>query len=285
MINNFLMGGKLGDFLHSMFAVRGLCKKNNIKANIHVYNIGWEFGFEKTVQELTPILLQQDYIQSVSMLTDCHVVQDQTSELGKNYPTEVFDKKLLKEGYIELGDYIRSPLLYRACWSELYADTFDFPLPEKNEYKWINYNKINITLQDKILVHRRNNPVRINPEFPYQDILNLYKDNMIFVSTNEEDYKNFEYKDQLPFLKINSLDEWFTAVNSCAVMISNLSSPAVMAHAMDKVRIIELPYTADAYHCIGEEKYSSKAMWYWHDAAWCLSNDLAQILNKRKGYL
>ena len=94
------MGGRLGDFLHSMFAVRGICKKHNIKANIHAYDIGWQFGFEQTVRELTPLLLQQDYIQSVSMLTDCNVIPNQTSEPGKNYPTEIFDKKLLEEGYI-----------------------------------------------------------------------------------------------------------------------------------------------------------------------------------------
>ena len=175
--------------------------------------------------------------------------------------------------------------MYRACWSELYADTFDFPLPEKDNYKWISYNKINTSLQDKILVHRRNNPVRINNQFPYAEMLTLYKDNMIFVSTTEEDYENFEYKDQIPFLKINSLEEWFIAINSCAVMVSNLSAPAALAHAMDKVRIIELPYTADTYHCIGEEKYSSKVLWYYHDAAWYLDNSLAELLNKRKGYL
>jgi hypothetical protein len=34
MYSNFLMGGKLGDFLHAMFAVKHLCLKNNTKANV-----------------------------------------------------------------------------------------------------------------------------------------------------------------------------------------------------------------------------------------------------------
>ena len=35
-----------------------------------------------------------------------------------------------------------------------------------------------------------------------------------------------------------------------------------MAHAIDKLRIIELPNLIDSAHCIGEERYSKNIHWY-----------------------
>jgi hypothetical protein len=46
------------------------------------------------------------------------------------------------------------------------------------------------------------------------------------------------------------------------MIIANLSAPSAIAHALDKLRIIELPFTADSYHCIGEEKHSDNIFYY-----------------------
>jgi hypothetical protein len=46
------------------------------------------------------------------------------------------------------------------------------------------------------------------------------------------------------------------------LVIANLSAPAVMASALDKPRIIELPDRGDRAHYIGEEKYSKNAYWF-----------------------
>jgi hypothetical protein len=256
MYSNFLMGGKLGDFLHAMFAVKHLCLKNNTKANVYMYNIGWEFGIQNTYAELTPIMAQQDYINSLNILTEYELDPIQTPE--KNSLIKIYNDKLLSEGYIDLGTYVNSPYIYKTCWSELYSKTFDFSI--SGEYNWISYDKKINELSDKVLIHRRYNPIRLNHYFPHNQILEEYKDKVIFISSSEKDYK--EYGKNIPFLKVSTLDEWFTCINSCSLMVSNLSSPAVIAHAMDKLRIIELPNIIDAAHCIGEEKYSKKIYWY-----------------------
>ena len=258
MVSNFIMGGKLGDFLHAMFAVKQICVDKKIKANIYMYDIGWEFGIKNTHSELLPIMLQQDYVNSFNILESYEIDPIQTPE--NNTPIRVLDKKLVSEGYIDLGSYIRSPWLYKTCWSELYSKTFDFPI--SNDYSWISYKKTNKELEGKVLIHRRNNPIRLNHDFPYDQILEQYKDRILFVSGNESDYEAFKYKNHIPFLKIVTLEDWFTSINSCSMIVSNLSSPAVMAHAMDKLRIIELPNIIDAAHCIGEEKYSNNIHWY-----------------------
>ena len=258
MVNNFLMCGKLGDFLHAMFAVKHICQFKNIKADVYMYDIGWEFGIENTYAELKPILEQQDYINSLNILLEYEI--DPIQNPNQNTPIRVKNKKILQEGYTDLGSYIRSPYLYRACWSDLYSKTFNFPI--NDEYKWITCDKINPDLEGKVLIQRKANVMR-NPTFPYELILKEYREeNTIFISSTENDYNEFPYKDRIDFYKVTTLNEWVTAINSASLVVANLSAPAVMAHAMDKPRIIELPYTVDAYHCMGEEKYSKNAYWF-----------------------
>jgi hypothetical protein len=261
MVNNFLMCGKLGDFLHAMFAVKNICEQNNIKANIYMYDIGWEFGIQKSHSELQPIFLQQSYVDTFNILKDYEIDPIQIPQ--QNTPIRIYNKKLLEEGYIDLGSYIRSPWLYKTCWSDLYSKTFNFKIGK--DYKWITYDKINSDLENKILIQRKAHTLR-NPNFHYNNIIANYgKENIIFISSTQKDYEEFPNKSEIPFYKVTTLDQWFTALNSSAMIVANLSAPAVMAHAMDKLRIIELPYTVDAQHCIGEERYSNNVYWYLSD--------------------
>jgi ADP-heptose:LPS heptosyltransferase len=236
MVSSFSMAGKLGDFLHAMFAVKHICQHNGSKANVYMYDIGWEFGIENTHAELKPILEQQPYINEL---------------LISDGP---------KEESIDLGQYINSNWLYRTCWSNIYSRTFNFSI--NPEYKWINWDKINPELQDKVLVQRKANGMR-NPNFPYRELLDQYgKENILFISSNENDYNEFPFKDEISFYKIKTLDEWFTAMNSAKLVVANLSAPAVMASALDKPRVIELPNTWDSAHYMGEEKYSKNIRWF-----------------------
>ena len=166
MVSNFLMGGKLGDFLHAMFAVKNICEQDNIKANIYMYDIGWEFGIRNTHSELQPIFLQQSYVNSFNILENYEIDPIQTPE--QNTSIRIYDEKLLKEGYVDLGTYIRSPWLYKTCWSDLYSKTFNFNIGK--DYKWITYNKINPDLENKILIQRKAHTLR-NPKFDYDNII------------------------------------------------------------------------------------------------------------------
>lgn len=256
MANNFIMGGKLGDFLHSMFAVKQMSERDGVKANVYMCDFGWEFGVETTHSELKPIMMKQDYIESFEIIRECEIDPIQRPE--QSTPIRVKDRKILSEGYTDLGSYIRSPWLYKACWSEIYARTFGFEI--QGDYAWIKWDKQNSDLTGKVLIHRRYNPVRMNQEFPYEQIIEEYKDQVVFVSSSEADYENFPHK--IPFLKVKTLDDWFTAINSCSLVVSNLTGPAVMAHALDKLRIVELPNVIDSRHCVGEEQYSDKVKWF-----------------------
>lgn len=251
------MGGKLGDFLHSMFAVKQLSTQFDIKANIHMLNFGWERSVEQTHSELSEIFNKQEYVESFDILYDCDIDPIQRPE--QNSPVRVKDQQILKEGYTDLGNFLRSPLLYNACWSEIYANTFGFDI--KDEYAWVKWDGVLPDFENKVVIHRRYNPVRINNDFPYNTILENYGDDVIFVSSDENDYNQFNFK-KLPFVKIESLEMWFSVINSCGLFISNLTGPAVIGHSLDKNRIIELPNIVDSKHCIGEEKYSNNINWF-----------------------
>jgi len=267
--NNFLMSGKVGDFVHGLYAVKQLCLKRNVKADIYMYGGGWELGIEKTCEDFKPVLLEQDYINSVNVLDGYTLDEPQTTSYS--VPIVVHNQKRLNEGYTDIGSWIRSDQIYKKCFTELYSEHFNFSIP--NEYAWLKVEKQQDELKNKILVHRRNNPVRINSTLNYNEIIRYFgKRNMIFISYDESDYHSFEFKDQMYFLKVNSIKEWFTYINSCEVVISNLSAPAAIAHALNKPRVIELPYTVDSYHCMGEENYSETVFWYLNEKTHMFGN-------------
>jgi hypothetical protein len=237
---NFLMRGKLGDFIQSLFALKNLCKQNTYKANLFMYDlpsgIGWERGIETTYSELYDILITQPYINSFSIL------------------------KGSVDNYIDLGDFIHSPLLYKACWSEIFSNQFCFSIDK--EYRWLEYSTVDQELTDKVLIHHRAK-YGSNEDFPYSQIIEDNPKKVIFISTDVSDYMKFPYKDQIEFLKIDTMDDWFRSINSCATLISNISAPACIANALDVPRVLELPSMIDARHWMGEEKYSSNMFWYY----------------------
>jgi len=253
---NILIGGKLGDFLITLQGVKGLCKSRNVKANIFLIDIGWEFGFEKTYNDLYPILKNQSYIEDFQMLTDYDLDPIQTPK--ENSPIKIYNSKLIEEGYI-FDDYLNSPLLYKACWADIYADLFKYE-PVYNS-KWLSSSKIDPTYVNTVLIHRKFSPIRFSTEFPYDQVISE-NDSVIFASSNIKDYEEFPWKDKVPFVHVKSLDQWFTLINSCAMYVGNLTAPVVIAQAMDKLRVVELPSNEDAFHWMGEEKYNPKAKWF-----------------------
>jgi hypothetical protein len=236
---DFLMRGKLGDFIQSLYSIKVFCELHNVKANLYMYDLpsktGWEFGIDNTYKELYPIIINQSYINSFSILEDD---VDTTN-------------------FIDLGEFVNSPLLYRGTWTEIFSDLVKSPIIKG---PWIEFNNLDISLSDKIIIHRRAK-YELNMEFPYEEFIKQNKDSILFISTSESDYDNFPWKDGVEFHKINTMVDWFTHIGSCKAMISNISAPACIANALDVVRIIELPNMIDSHHWMGEQNYSNNIFW------------------------
>lgn len=240
------MRGKLGDFIQSLSALKRICEYTGCTGNLYMYddmrNIGWEHGIENTYAELYDILISQKYIESFSILDDFTMVQE-----------------LKSNGYIDLGDFVKSPILYRNSWTEIFSNTFGFPIV--GEYKWIEYDLIDNRFENKLLIHSRSK-YGFNELFPYKDLINQNKGNIIFISTSENDYNVFPYKDDIEFHKIDTMKDWYTSINSCGLFVSNISAPACIANSLDVRRIIDLPKIFDSIHWIYETKYTSNLFYY-----------------------
>lgn len=254
---NLLIGGKLGDFLLGLYGAHLHCRATNCKVNVYMVDIGWDFGLKPTYEALYPILMSQDFVDNFEVLTDYYLDPLQTP--NKNSPIQVHNQKLIEEGYL-VDDYLNSPLLYKACWSDLYAHMYE--TQPTVDTAWLAFGKRDSKLVNTVIIHRKSlEEKRFSVEFPYEQIVNGY-DSVVFASTNRRDYDAFPWKQSVDFLQIKDLDHWFTTINSCAMYVGNLTAPVVIAHALNKMRIIELPFNEDALHWIGEEKYSSNVKWF-----------------------
>jgi hypothetical protein len=257
---NIIVGGKLGDFLLSLSWVKKLCEYRECKANIYMVDIGWDFGIENTYKGLLPILSNQAYINSFEILTDYELNPIQRTY--ENSPIKIFNNKILEEGYIEAGKWLNSPLMYKTCWTEILANTFECKI--EFNHKWIDWDVLNNDLLGKILIHRKFKEYRfLNHEFPYDQIIcNYGKENVVFVSTSEEDYQNFPYKKEIDFFKINTISDWYTSINSCDFFITNFTSPVIMSQSLNKKRIIEMTDVIDSILWVGESNHYDTMYWY-----------------------
>ena len=192
----------------------------------------FKYPIEKVYNDLAPVVLQQEYINSFN------IFNNQTNEL------------------INLNSFRQSPLLYHNNWTEFLQHTFNFTF--KQPYQWVTIQETNTEFTDKILIHR--SLKRQKHDFPFQEIIDKYKNDLIFISNDVNEYNGFQFKNQVQYHPVNSLIELYSAINSCKFFIGNQSSPYTLATSIDKLRILELAETPDKYSSLGEDKYSSQIM-------------------------
>lgn len=236
----FTSGGNLGDFILALMGVKALCDKHNTKADIFLTSEPfWWYGLETTYNELVPIMKEQHYINSF--------VMGEAPNTGHVY---------------DLNGFRNSPLLYSKIWSEIFSNLLQYERPKAGA--WLSYHK-DPSFSDKVIINRNtHNMLRVNPDFPYKKILDTYgDDNVLFVSSKKEDYDLFPFNFRIKFHQVSSLHEWFIILNSAKLFVGNLSAPGAIRTAFELDRINELSRIIDAFHWIGEEKYSDKVSWFY----------------------
>ena len=73
---NFICGGKTGDLLHNLMVIKTICESNNFKGVLYITNNRgyggdyFHFDIEKTYDDLEPMIMSQDYIESFHILID-----------------------------------------------------------------------------------------------------------------------------------------------------------------------------------------------------------------------
>lgn len=242
-IINFIGGGLLGDFIHTLYVVKNICLKENKKANLYTAEgrgDSWRNGVEKPYNDLKNLILDQEYINSFNILSP-------------NF----------NEPFIDL-DYWRTQLRHEPSgyldgWSDVFKNCYNIEIP--SEYKWLKTNKFNETLKDKILIHRSVH--RHNGAFPWQNILNqLNNEEIFFITSNIAEYEKFPFKsNNLKPCHLSTINDMAIALNSCKMFIGNQSAPFALASALDVPRLVELDYDPAKFY-IEEVKYSNNISYF-----------------------
>lgn len=213
---NYLSGGRLGDFIHCLSAVKFNYDETGLKGDIYLrnYNDLFTKPIEFTINDLKGILLKQNYISSVNIYND-----------------EPIDINLSKWRDVPVTT---TPY----CWSVIAQDSFiDKTKPFPKNYKWIECDS-DPTYKDSLFINRRHGfDERYSKA--YDKYITQYEGNVYFIGFDEEQYHDFPFKDRCKFLKVTSLYEWFYYINSCSLYIGNLTGTFNYACALNKPRVIE----------------------------------------------
>lgn len=237
---NYVIGGRLGDFLHLLYVV--MCKYETTGAKGHIYMTndpkwgGDHFGqnYIQTYNELYDIVMDQPYIESFSILTNQQVNFD-----------------------LNLNDFRRSPVAFKSQWFELLSKTFNHPIIKK---PWIQLSDryYDPKYKDMVLVHRVPHSYRHIPQF-IPILSQILKSNRcLFITCNEQEYSEFPLSNMVSMEKVSTIGDMFTAINSCKFFIGNQSSPLVLAVSLYKPALAEL--VAPEFYVFTETYYDP---FYW----------------------
>lgn len=229
---NYVCGGYLGDFIHSLSVVNEKFMETGQKARLFLSSgFGGDtftYGLQNTYNDVYEIISKQDYIHDFLLHTN-----------------EKID--------INLNDWRTSPLLYQKCYYDIYKQLYhvDFGkhrwLNVANDDKWKNTVFINVSQK------------RFTPNVDFKRIYDMYGDSLMFITNNVSDYEHFQ---TMTDISINcyhptNFSDLCIAIHSCKLFIGNLSAPLSIGHALEKDRYMCLTSNVDMdnAHVIELPKY------------------------------
>lgn len=248
MLNiNFIMGGMMGDFIHSLYAVKNICLQKDAKANIYITDQKkyggdiWRLGIQKAYEDLKDLVVSQSYVNSFQVLPS-----------GFNEPHFNMNswRTYIEQLRVKNGGYT-------LCWTEIMSQTYNFPI--SSDIKWLETSKDDY-YKDKFIINRSTH--RHNPEFLWDEYINICPFEIIFAAFSIQEWEEFPYKNDKIALKLfSNINEMAIAINSCKAFAANQSAPFAIACALDVERSVELHKEPSVFY-MNEIKYSSKIAWF-----------------------
>jgi hypothetical protein len=225
---NFVAGGKTGDLLHTFFAVKKICEKENKKANIFITNETkyggdiFHFPIEKTLDDLRPFFEYQSVVETFDSLPN---------NLSK---------------FINLNSW-RSYFLFGSTnWIRLLSPLYG--VDEKTD-NWLSFDKDD-NYRDYIIIHR--SLQRHSEKFPWEKIVR--ENNCLFVSTDSREIENFKHNKYVDYLFCEDFSQLALVINSGKFFVGNMSTPLALAHGLGVPRLGEL-FKYDEVFYMGEEDF------------------------------
>ena len=227
---NYLGGGKMGDFIHSLIVCKHNYEETGELANIYLSNKGHQFEYDLnfTFNELKPLLESQPWLNTF-----------------KIYENEIID--------IDLTTWRQSPDLYQTNWLEIYSNAYLNRIKIPNEYSWITVETDN-QYSNSLMINRSLKTVDDSKLHVYDDLINKY-DDVYFICFDVKQYYQFPLHYKTKLLQVDNLYDFFKKLASCHFFIGNQSGPFAWASALNVPRAVELLYISDRYHYINDSNY------------------------------
>jgi len=235
---NYLIGGRLGDFIHCLYGVMCNYEKTGKKGNVYITDQlqyggdGFSHPLTETYNELYNIVISQNYINSFEI-----------------YQNQHYD--------INMNNFRNYQELHTESWLQIISNCFNTPLIDK---PWIKINQIDEKYKNVILIHQSFIDRRKIHHF-LPELENIIKNNQcMFITCNIMEYHYFKLNHLVSLDLKNNLYEMFVAINSCKLFIGNQSSPLSYAYSMFRPLIAES--TEDQFYT---HKHYPDGHWITHD--------------------
>lgn len=228
---NYLGGGKLGDFIHSLIVCKYNFETTGELADIFLseYGSSFEYSLEFTFNELIPVLQNQPWFNSLNI-----------------YNGELID--------IDLTKWRNSPLLYKTNWLEIYSDYYLDNVKIPNEYKWITIDKDEQFI-DSLMINRSLKTTDDSKLHEYDKLISEYSNNAYFICFDIKQYYQFPFHYKTKLIQVSNLFDFFQKISSCKHFIGNQSGPFAWASAMNINRSVELLDIPDKIHYVNDSNY------------------------------
>lgn len=242
------MGGRLGDFFHSLVFANYYHTLYNRKTNLFLQDRenNFDLGVQRTYLDLKNIVVQQPYINSFSLLEndDTHIDFD-------------------------LNKFRDTPWVFNTAWTDVVVKT---QLPNlTHRFKNIKtlYLENDKQYANTVVIHRKSRGgFNEHIKFAYEQAIKRFNCVFLVQEHNKHLYDAFPLKNKPELMIVDTLEDVCKVINSAKYYIGNETAMTAIAHLTNTPRLIEMIEGPDAVHYTEEVKYF---------------NNLSYIINAESG--
>ena len=208
----YLAGGMLGDFIYELSVIKEKYLETGKKGILYLSEKGdiFRFGLENTFQDTYSLLIKQDYIEKYEIYNN----QDIDIDLTLWRTNQNVDYK---------------------NWYFKYSETYNV---KWGKHKWLQIDEIDEKWANKVIINTTDYRWPIHLDFRL--LYSVYKDDIIFVSSDETQYRIFKSKTgcNIDYYKPVDFNDLCSVINSCKLFIGSQSAPLHIASAFHKKIIL-----------------------------------------------
>jgi hypothetical protein len=215
---NFAGGGKVGDFINSLYVVSRLAEA---PADLFITGCygGDPFsrGVEASYSDLVELVAKQPYIKSFNI------------------------SGTISEEFINLNAWRLGDKLYKANWTEIFDTMYGLPRQEKfTPYLHVEADE---RFKDYIVIHRSTQ--RHTNNFPWEDIIK--NNNVVFVGFDKNEINTLPNASLIEYYAPKNFHEYACIIKGAKGFIGNQSSPLTLAYGVGQRIFAEL-HSIDSIH-------------------------------------